>query len=599
MKLVNKEAVFASRRTKVRSPFHSLLRAQLKVAYGAKGLAEKLGLGKKDKYAYIYFGLIALAFIPMVGQLYSAGKMIAAQLIAIGQPGLPVVTAVAAGKFLVFFLGVSSVMSVLYYANDMETLLAMPLKPREIMLAKMAVAYLAELFMALVITGPFLVALGVQVAVPEFWLYMALLEVTIPAIPLALSLLATVLIMRATRGSRRRDQFRVALGLIFFALIIGLNYLNTSMVARGPEETIRMLMERNGLLKAAAGYYPPLRWAAVALTSDTPLQRLGGMLLFVGVSFGALGGVAALTQKWFLGGYTGDVAASGPQVKRRRGLFGPRDAQTSPGETGEAGLRGTRGVDAGASSMAFRARRPAVSVALRDHYMLVRTPNFLLTVLTNLVVFPLIITLTAVTGQGGIPYLVGGATGHVLDIMTLVIIAVHGFIVSGNQVASTCVSREGRAFWASKMIPVSPREQFMGKMGYNLLFAALQLVILLASSALLLKVDAVHLAVIAVLGTLLSVPITAICMMNDLWNPRLNWENPHAAMKGNFGTMIAMLFSLAYIVGVGFLTKTMLSLGLAIEAIYGISAVVLLVTGLLLVKAASSLAEKRYADIEV
>ncbi|HHY45160.1 MAG TPA: hypothetical protein GX512_05560 [Firmicutes bacterium] len=561
---MSKEAILGGK-FKVRSPFYSLVHTQMKVAYGPKGLAEKLGLGRRDRNAYIYLALIAMAFIPLVSQLYAAGKAMASQLIAIGQPGLSVVTSVAAGQFLVFFLGVSSVMSVLYYANDNETLLAMPLKPAQIMLAKMAVAYVAELFMALAVTGPFLAGLGVQLAVPEFWLYMVLLEVAIPAIPLALSLLATVLIMRATKGSRRRDQFRVVLGLIFFALIIGLNFLNTSMATRGPEETIRMLMERNGLIQAAAGYYPPLKWAALALTSDTAFGRLAGMLLFVGVSFGVLGGIAAFTQRWFLGGYTRDVSAS----------------------------------RAGASRLTFRARRPAVAVALRDHYMLVRTPNFLLTVLTNLIVFPLIVTLTAVTGQGQIPYLVRGLSGHALDIMALVIIAVHGFIVSGNQVASTTLTREGRAFWASKMIPVSPREQFMGKMVYNILFAAVQLGILLASAAVLLRVDAAHLAVIAVLGTLVSVPVTAICMMNDLWNPRLNWENPHAAMKGNFGTLIAMLFSAAYLFACGLIVKAMLSAGLSIQVIYWVSAVVVLVSGLVLAKVASSWAEKRYAEIEV
>mgnify|MGYP000867439021 CR=1 FL=1 len=561
---MSKEAILGGK-FKVRSPFYSLVHTQMKVAYGPKGLAEKLGLGRRDRNAYIYLALIAMAFIPLVSQLYAAGKAMASQLIAIGQPGLSVVTSVAAGQFLVFFLGVSSVMSVLYYANDNETLLAMPLKPAQIMLAKMAVAYVAELFMALAVTGPFLAGLGVQLAVPEFWLYMVLLEVAIPAIPLALSLLATVLIMRATKGSRRRDQFRVVLGLIFFALIIGLNFLNTSMATRGPEETIRMLMERNGLIQAAAGYYPPLKWAALALTSDTAFGRLAGMLLFVGVSFGVLGGIAAFTQRWFLGGYTRDVSAS----------------------------------RAGASRLTFRARRPAVAVALRDHYMLVRTPNFLLTVLTNLIVFPLIVTLTAVTGQGQIPYLVRGLSGHALDIMALVIIAVHGFIVSGNQVASTTLTREGRAFWASKMIPVSPREQFMGKMVYNILFAAVQLGILLASAAVLLRVAAAHLAVIAVLGTLVSVPVTAICMMNDLWNPRLNWENPHAAMKGNFGTLIAMLFSAAYLFACGLIVKAMLSAGLSIQVIYWVSAVVVLVSGLVLAKVASSWAEKRYAEIEV
>ncbi|HHX28433.1 MAG TPA: hypothetical protein GX716_05410 [Firmicutes bacterium] len=584
---------------KMKSPFGSLVWTQMKMAYGTKGMAEKLGLGKKDRYAYIYFLLIALAFVPLVGQIYTLAKAIAAQSIAINQPGLPAVLAVAAGQFLVFFLGVSSVMSVLYYANDIETLLAMPLAPWQIMLSKMTVAYVAELLIGLLITGPFLVALGVQIAVPEFWLYTVLIELAIPAIPLALSLLATVLIMRFTRGSRKRDMFRVVLGLVFFTVIMGLNYLNSTMAVKGPEEAMRMLMERNGLLQAAAGYYPPLKWAARALTSDTPLERLGGMLLFCGVSFGVLGGIAAVSQKWFLGGYTTDVASSRAAVGRRPGLFRRQGAPSGGDEAGEVGVAGTSRDHAAAVSSAFRARRPSFAVALRDHYMLVRTPNFLLTVLINLVVFPMIITLSAVTSQGQIPYLVGGATGYALDIMTLVIVAIHGLIVAGNQVASTAISREGRAFWASKMIPVSPRDQFKGKMGYSLGFAMLQLIILLASCALILKVDALHLGLIAALGILVSVPVTAIAMMNDLYKPKLTWEDPHQAMKGNFGTLIAMLFAGAYLAALGFAVKVMLSSGLSVNAVYMIAAASLLSSAVILVKIAFSWAEKRYAELEV
>ena len=211
----------------------------------------------------------------------------------------------------------------------------------------------------------------------------------------------------------------------------------------------------------------------------------------------------------------------------------------------------------------------------------------------------MIITLSAVTSQGQIPYLVGGATGYALDIMTLVIVAIHGLIVAGNQVASTAISREGRAFWASKMIPVSPRDQFKGKMGYSLGFAMLQLIILLASCALILKVDALHLGLIAALGILVSVPVTAIAMMNDLYKPKLTWEDPHQAMKGNFGTLIAMLFAGAYLAALGFAVKVMLSSGLSVNAVYMIAAASLLSSAVILVKIAFSWAEKRYAELEV
>lgn len=570
-------------RARASSPFRSLLSMQMKLAYGPKGLAEKLGLGKKARNAYLYVGLLALAFLPLMSMLYTTARLIAVQSIALGQPGLPVVMAVTAGQFLVFFMGISSVMSVLYYSNDIETLLGLPLTARQIMLAKLLVVYAAEAVISIVATGPFLLALGNLMGTAEYWFSAVLVEALIPAIPMALSLLATVLIMRLTKGSRKRDQFRVVLGLLFFVLILGVQYLNTSMATQGPEETMRMLFERNGLIQAAAGYYPPLKWAAWALTGDSPAARFGGLALFCGVSFGILAVVTSVAQGWFLGGLSTDVTTS---------------RKAAPVE-GTASDRRTAKKTASTGRMVFRSRSPALAVALRDHRVLMRTPNFLLVTLTNLTVFPLILVFSSLGSQGNIPYLTGGAPESLLDTIALILVGIHGFIVAGNQVSSTAITREGSAFWASKMIPVPPREQVRGKIMYGLMVAGIQLAVMLATAGLVMKIDGGHLAVVAVLGAFISLPITAICIMNDLRAPKLTWEDPHQAMKGNFGTLVAMLFSLLYVGGVAFIVRMLMSAGVAIAYVYGIAAAILAVTGVMLKRAAEAMAETRYREIEV
>jgi hypothetical protein len=46
----------------------------------------------------------------------------------------------------------------------------------------------------------------------EYWVSAVLVEALIPAIPMALSLLATVLIMRLTKGSRKREPIQGSAG---------------------------------------------------------------------------------------------------------------------------------------------------------------------------------------------------------------------------------------------------------------------------------------------------------------------------------------------------------------------------------------------------
>ena len=581
------------------SPFWSLLTTQFRLEFGQRGLSEKLGLGRRSRQAWLYLGLLALAFIPLMGMLYQMGDNIAAQSIAISQPGLPAVVAVMLGQFLVFFIGISALMSTLYYATDLEILQAMPLTGRQILGAKVLVAYAAQLIFSVVLTIPFLIPLGMRLGSFAFWFVAVLVELVIPAIPLALGLLVTVLIMRGTRGLRHRDAFRVIFGLAFFVIVMAFQYVNTNMMSKGPEEVMRALTQPNGLIQVVSGYYPPLRWAALALTGWGMGTGLIGTVAFVGGSLVVLLAVLTLSQGWFLGGLGNEVRTSG--TSRGRALHRQEQrAQDSGSRAVEAGTLagGAAGGFAGSLSGLFlRQRDPSVAVGLRDHWVLTRTPNFLLVVLTNMALVPIMWVFSAI-GGGELRALLGGATGFAVDAMVLIFAAVQGILASMNQVASTSISREGSTFWLSKMIPVPARTQILGKLWYSLVVSAVQLATLLVAAVLLFRLDAVHLAVVAVLGMLASWPVTAICIINDLHSPRLSWTEPHQAMKGNFATLGAMLLSGVYLwvaaMAVGFLRRA----GLGELPSYLVAAAIAAGSGILLQRHMENLAERRYEAIE-
>ncbi len=562
---------------KERSPFGALVATQLKSEYGFRGLSEKIGLGKHGRSVYLYLGLLALSLAPVLTLVYRFAEALARQTAMMGQPGLSVVLAVTAGQSLVLFVGISGLMSILYYSDDLELLQALPFTPRQIMLGKVAVAYVAVLLASSIVVLPFLLALGLEIGSLGYWVPSVLVTLAVPGIPLALGLLVVVLIMRVTGRSKKRDLFRVIFGLLFFALIMVFQYLNVNMTRYGPERMMEMLMEKNGLLQAVAGSYPPLKWAGWALTGDTGMLRFGGTILFVGGSVGFLLAVSLIAQRWFLGGVSRSVAKStgsvAPRVARSKGL--------------PVSLNGN-------------GRSPTMAVFSREHRMLTRTPNFLLVSLTNLAILPIMWLVTSFTGgQAGfdmIPMLRGMVP---IDLLVLGAVGVHGISVGMNQVASTGVSREGPMFWFSKTIPVSPKHQVRGKLLHGLAFAAVQLAVLLAMAKFLVGIDFLHLGLTALLGLLVSWPITVICLLNDLTMPKLKWTNPQQAMKGNFGALLAGVLSAAYL-GVFFLvTKYAYPRGLNGWGLYGVLAVLVTVTGALLQKMLDSWAVSRYRQIEV
>jgi len=541
-------------------------------------VAQKMGLGPKSRLGYLILGLIFLTLIPLMAVLYRMGDMLAAQSVAMGQPGLPVTVAVMMGQFMVFFVGVSALMSTLYYAEDLETLQALPLTGRQIMISKVMVAYVAQLLLSSALVLPFVLPLGLRMSSPLFWLSALVVDLTIPAIPLALALLFTVLIMRVTSGFKRRDLFRVVFGVVFFVLIIGLQSVNARMTSRGPEEVMEAIMQRNGLIQVVSGYYPPLKWAAWSMTGSTVASSLGGLVLFAGISMAALSGVAGGAQGWFLGGTGRDVRTAAGTRKTTR-----------PGGAAAA-VRDQHGLFS-------KVRTPASAVALRDHWVLTRTPNFLLVTLTNMAVIPIMWVFSAISG-GEIRALFGGLGGGVTGSLVLVLIAVQGGLAAMNQVSSTAISREGGTFWLSKMIPVPARDQMRGKVRYSLAVTMVQLLTLLVPAAIAFRLDAPSLAVLAVLGILVSWPVTCICILNDLLSPRLTWTDPHQAMKGNLATLGAMLLSAVYLFVGGAVVRAVFKAGLIGIPLYLLVAGMATASGYVFQRYLENAAGHRYQDIE-
>lgn len=560
------------RATGVQKPFLSLLRMQFKVQFNFAKLAENIGLGEdKKKYGYLYFGLLALAFVPFIVLLFRLGNKLSQALIGVNQPGLAVILAVMGAQVFVVFMGLSHLMSSLYYSSDLELLQAFPLTPRQIMYSKVFVVYAGQLLFALITAGPFLITLGINLGGISYWPLALLVFVLIPAVPLALGVLLLVPIMKLTAGTRKRDLFRVFFGLVFFVLIMVFQYLNMNMTRYGPETLIARVMEKDGLVSAAAGYYPLLKWAAWALTGEVVGKKLLGVLLYSGASVGLFTLVISFSQRWFLGGIAMGTSASVKQP--------------------------VSGVSTKSGPILAKPRTPFSAIMLRGHRVIVRTPNFFLTVLMNLLVLPIIMLFGYIGGGQDLAPLLEMGLGVTKDLIVLVMAGIHGMFTGLNQVASTAVSREGQMFWFSKIIPVPPRTQMRAKLAYSLLFSFVQLVILAVVGMLFFEFDLSRLIILVVLGVLISVPVSSICLLNDLYRPKLNWTEPQQAMKGNFQTFVAWLFSMLYLGILVVVTRGFYLLGVSYKWIYCILGALIAGSSYLLIYWLDQVSETRYAQL--
>ncbi len=123
-------------------------------------------------------------------------------------------------------------------------------------------------------------------------------------------------------------------------------------------------------------------------------------------------------------------------------------------------------------------------------------------------------------------------------------------------VAATAISREGKGLSNLMALPVSWNDIFAAKMIHAMIYSAFTTLLATAAMAavmgflnILLSVKDIIFTYTAMIGLSLafSFILQIVALAIDVSNPKLDWENPSAAMKRNFNTMLSMLVTMGIV----------------------------------------------------
>lgn len=495
--------------------FLVLFRTMVRYYFGLSILQERLRRRQEIwKPALALLGALAIGVPLLYGytRLLITVYQTSAQL---SQPGIIVLFGLLTVQLVVLLFGFFYLISVFYYSSDMEYLVPMPLSPEVILTAKFGIVLLTEYVTALPLTIPPLVVYGMQQSVGlGFWLAAAVVVALLPMLPLALAAILAVLLMRTTSLAKHRDALRVFAGLI--AIAVGLVFQwyvsRMGMQDTDPNQIVAgLLAAPNSLIQIMGKRFPPSLWGAMALVSHGA-AAIRYMLAYVGSTIVAFGLFWVVARRFF---YTGLLqSATHPQASRRR----QRDV-----------------------AIALRARPPFWALVHREWVMLVRNPIFAMTTGMNIFVPPLVLVLPSL-----------GAGNQLFDIQilqanprfylwgALIVAGLFGAMAPLVSIAPTAVSREGRLFWHSQTIPISPVIQLGAKLLFSVIAGTLAACLILLVAVMLLHLP-INSLLLGILLGLLALSVTSACSLAmDVFWPRLNWENPQQAMKGNQNVLISM-----------------------------------------------------------
>lgn len=540
--------------------------------YGISSFKDRASKNKAEILKFIGLtAVIIISIAPILAGYIAFMINFYNTFVMMGQPGVIITMGIVASSLVVLLFGFLFVISTFYFTKDMEHLISLPLNPSTILGAKFGVILSTEYITEFPIVLPPVIIYGIKSGAGLlYYIYCAIGLLAIPVIPLCLTSIIAVVIMRFTNIGRKKDLFSIIGGIIGVFLILGLELLLQRTAVSGNTEMItRVLFSNNGLINTLARDFPPSKWISLALINYNSFEGFLNLLIFLAVSvifvvlFGFMG------EKLFLSGFLGSHEVEAQRKK----------------------------VDEKHLSEEITARSKVWAIFWREFKIMNRVPIFFMNCVFVVFLVPIIFIIMPIMGGDEMSrefaLLLHAPNG--VYIATLAAIGLGIFTSVANMTAPTSISREGSEFFVSKYIPVSPKEQILGKYFHAIAIALSGDILTVIAIWFILKLSFANLVLILIVSGLAAAPITAISLSIDLFKPYLNWDNPTKAVKQNINGIAAMLLNTLWNAGLLFAAGNFIK-NPAVS--YSVIMAVYILLGVLTYKILISYANRRYRELE-
>lgn len=425
-------------------------------------------------------------------------------------------------SILSVIFGINVIINIFYFSNDIENLIPLPLKPREIVSAKFAYALLSENIME------FILILGACLGFMSahgFSLTGVITSVigilTVPVIPLAYCGIIAVIFMYFTHSVKNRDFLNKITGIGTAVLIVGALIALVSVSGFNPDAIVTSLASSdNGFLDVMNIIFPHIPLMMDSIANGSAYQLI--LYLLANVVFVAV--FLFLASKMYIKGVSDINTAKSKRSK------------TVAGQAVEKSVQ--KGVFA--------------SYLKKEFLVLFRTPPFFMDCIAINLLWPVFMAVIMIL-QGSTnflsdvlnPYLAGDQKSIAVITVSAVVISV--LVTAINSIASSSISREGKHFQFMRYIPVELRTQLNAKAAASIIISGSVMVLyviafnvycaILASSFnpfVFIAVPLIHI----LLSLICVVFVTYLGIFLDTINPKLVWDDEINALRGNYNTVI-------------------------------------------------------------
>ncbi|HEY5556889.1 putative ABC transporter permease subunit [Acetobacterium sp.] len=427
---------------------------------------------------------------------------------------------------IIIIFGIMYILSEFYFSKNMEELIPLPIAPRKIIISKFASILVLEYVFAALMFIPVLMIYGIGQGMGLGYVFLAFVVfLTLPLLPLSLETALIMTVMRSSSIKGRQDVVQIIFIIIGISLIIGIQFWFGAQMGSTGEVDLQTLMNsllnNNEKLLNMIGYFAPASLLVAWGLNETNLMSVFWVFCLTLITAFSFGLMVFIGERFFIASLiTGKTSRKGKKLTRaeRQKSLGPKS-------------------------------HGAMAIFAMDMRLLLRTPIFLLNNVSVVIIVPLciliILSFSPLTPQDF------DAVKSFYDQMPMVVnFMLMGFFVffgATSATTATTFSREGRASWLTRIVPVSPRDQIIGRTASALVVQSLGILFTLIGVYYYLPLTGMTILLTVILGVLGTVPILLFGLLIDMNRPLLEWDNPQKAVKNNMNVVITLFGGMAYV----------------------------------------------------
>lgn len=431
------------------------------------------------------------------------------------------------------FLGMFTLISSFFFSKETAALIPLPLKPAEVLCAKLFTVTIDQLVVSLFMLAPVIVLYGINSNMRAGYYITGIIVFLFSQLfPMLLVSIIIFPLSSVVKFNKNKDfmiffiSTVVLVGVIFGQYYLNQFAMNQTTAGLSSQDMAKLLTDPDMFINKISMAYPPAFLALNALTRSGVSEILW-LLSYIGVHLAAFLLVLWLADRFYFSTYS----------ELQENAAGKKKLSDNEFEK------------------VFSVKSTVYHTLMkREWRYFLRVPAFSFNGLANVVIFPILLIVFA-AGAYNVPEIQALMT--FIDQYKELVVPVGSLLAalagSMSLLPASAFSREGKLLRELKTLPVSPTDVIKVKFVHSNLISGVGVFCSAIAVGFITKIGWLEVLWIIVTGYLLTIFLNNLQMIVDTAKPMLEWDNPIKAMKQNINGLLAIAIVFGFVFGLGYL----------------------------------------------